>query len=104
MDQPTVLEIGEINDWSSIVVRLKAEGVSVIDIITIGRRPSRSATYHALGDGHHDTDQPTNTSNVESLIRLMVGRDLGAVPQEVAACGYEILRVEGIQRGLHCRH
>ena len=102
MDEPTSsLSIREINDLFSIVRELKAEGVSVIYISHhLEETFQISDRITVLRDGHHIATQPTNTLNVDKLIRLMVGRDLSEqFPKETAARGDEILRVEGLNQG-----
>ena len=102
MDEPTSsLSIREINDLFSIVRELKAEGVSVIYISHhLEETFQISDRITVLRDGHHISTQPTDTLNVDKLIRLMVGRDLSEqFPKETAARGDEILRVEGLNQG-----
>jgi ribose transport system ATP-binding protein len=102
MDEPTSsLSIREINDLFSIVRELKAEGVSVIYISHhLEETFQISDRITVLRDGRHIATQPTDTLNVDKLIRLMVGRDLSEqFPKETAARGDEILRVEGLSQG-----
>ena len=77
MDEPTSsLSIREINDLFSIVRELKADGVSVIYISHhLEETFQISDRITVLRDGHHIATQPTDTLNIDKLIRLMVGRD-----------------------------
>lgn len=102
MDEPTsALSLNEINDLFEIIRQLKAEGVSVIyishhleEVFEIGDRIT------ILRDGHTIGTYPASELNMDSLIALMVGRQLSEqFPKEVGQRGKEMLRVEGLKRG-----
>ncbi|MEZ4771084.1 MAG: sugar ABC transporter ATP-binding protein [Caldilineales bacterium] len=106
MDEPTSsLSIREINDLFDIVRELKEQGVSVTyishhleEVFQISDRTT------VLRDGQLIKTLPTPQLNVDSLIRLMVGRDLSEqFPKEVAPRGKEVLRVEDLNRGMTLR-
>ncbi len=106
MDEPTSsLSIREISELFNIVRELKAEGVAVIyishhleEVFQISDRTT------VLRDGRRIATQPTNTLDVDKLIRLMVGRDLSEqFPKQPAERGHEVLRVEGLNQGNRLR-
>lgn len=102
MDEPTsALSLHEIDDLFAIIRDLKANNVSVIYISHhLDEAFVLSDRITVLRDGRHIATQPIGALNMESLIRLMVGRDLSEqFPKEVAPVGDEALRVEGLTRG-----
>ena len=102
MDEPTAsLSLNEINDLFDIIRELKTHGVSVIYISHhLEEAFEISDRITVLRDGRRVSTQPTSSLNVDSLIRLMVGRDLSEkFPKEAATRGKEVLRVEGLNQG-----
>lgn len=99
MDEPTSsLSIREINDLFAIVRELQSQGVSIIYISHhLEETFEISDRTTVLRDGKRITTQPSSDLNVDSLIRLMVGRDLSEkFPKEQVKRGQEVLRVEGL--------
>jgi ribose transport system ATP-binding protein len=102
MDEPTAsLSLHEINDLFEIIRELKANNVSVVYISHhLEEAFAISDRITVLRDGRLVSTQPTSDLNVDSLIRLMVGRDLSEqFPKEAAQRGKEVLRVEGLNQG-----
>ena len=99
MDEPTsALSVREIDDLFAIIRELKANGVSLVYI-----SHHLDEVFHVtdrttvLRDGRLITTQPTSDLTHDSLINMMVGRDLSEqFPKEVAPRGQEALRVEGL--------
>jgi ribose transport system ATP-binding protein len=101
MDEPTSsLSIREINDLFAIVGQLKASGVAIVYISHhLEETFAITDRITVLRDGHYVATRPTGELNIDSLIGLMVGRDLSEkFPKEVIPRGTEILRVEGLNR------
>lgn len=102
MDEPTsALSLNEINDLFTIIQQLKSEGVSVIYISHhLEETFVVSDRITVLRDGRHVATRATRELNIDSLISLMVGRQLSEkFPKEVTARGPEVLRVEGLTQG-----
>ncbi len=81
MDEPTSTLTGQETELLfEIIERLKKNGVAVVFVShkldEIFRMCDR---LHVLRDGHHVGVTPTDQTNREELIRLMVGRDLGTL-------------------------
>ena len=102
MDEPTsALSVREIEYLFTIIHQLRTQGVAIIYIshhleetFRLGDRTT------VLRDGQRVATLPTRELNVDSLIRLMVGRDLSEkFPKETAPQGKEVLRVEGLNQG-----
>lgn len=102
MDEPTsALSLNEINDLFSIIRQLKAEGVSIIyishhleEVFQIGDRVT------VLRDGHYIATYATSELDMDTMIGLMVGRQLSEkFPKEFVPRGEPVLRVEGFTRG-----
>ncbi len=104
MDEPTSsLSPREITNLFSIVRELRANGVSIIYISHhLEEAFEISDRITILRDGRHIATQPAGELNIDSLIRLMVGRDLSEkFPKEPTPRGPEMLRVEGLnQQGI----
>ena len=107
MDEPTAaLNDAEINELFIIINRLKAEGVGIVYIshkMDEIKRISDRVTI--MRDGEYVATVPAAETPIETIIAMMVGRELGAseavVPQgedaEVA------LEVRGLTRGREIR-
>lgn len=107
MDEPTsALSVREIEDLFAIIHELKAQGVSIIYISHhLDETFQISDRITVLRDGRQITTQPTNTLNVDSLIRHMVGRDVSEqFPKEITPRGPEVLRVENLNQGDRLRN
>jgi ribose transport system ATP-binding protein len=101
MDEPTAaLSLREIADLFTIVRELKDHGVSTIFISHhLDETFELSDRTTVLRDGQLVSTQPTSELTTQSLIQLMVGRDLAAHdPKKPVEAGAEILRVEGLGR------
>jgi ribose transport system ATP-binding protein len=107
MDEPTsALSLNEINDLFSIIRQLKAEGVSIIyishhldEVFEIGDRVT------VLRDGHTIATHATSELDMDTMIGLMVGRQLSEqFPKETAPRGEAVLRVEGLTRGTRLKN
>lgn len=106
MDEPTsALSVREIADLFAIIEELKASGVSIVYISHhLEENFEISDRVTVLRDGRHVTTSPTDTLNLDMLIRLMVGRDLSEkFPKEIIPRGAEVLRVEGLNQGNRLR-
>lgn len=102
MDEPTsALSLREIDDLFAIINELKSSGVAVIYISHhLEENFEISDRITVLRDGRYITTQPTSALNVDSLIRLMVGRDLSEkFPKESVQRGEEVLRIESLNQG-----
>src|SRR5690606_18210097 len=107
MDEPTAaLNDAEINELFIIINRLKAEGVGIVYIshkMDEIKRISDRVTI--MRDGEYVATVPAAETPIETIIAMMVGRELSAseavVPQgedaEVA------LEVRGLTRGREIR-
>jgi ribose transport system ATP-binding protein len=101
MDEPTAsLSLREIADLFTIVRELKSHGVSTIFISHhLDETFELSDRTTVLRDGRLVATLSTSELDTQSLIQLMVGRDLAAHdPKRPAPIGDEILRVEGLTR------
>jgi len=101
MDEPTSsLSIREINDLFAIVRELKAAGVAIVYISHhLEETFAITDRITVLRDGRNVATKPTSELNIDSLVRLMVGRDLSEkYPKEIAPRGEEVLRVENLNR------
>lgn len=102
MDEPTsALSMREIDELFGIIRQLRETGVSIIYISHhLDETFELSDRITVLRDGRHIATQDTSTLNTDSLIRLMVGRDLSEqFPKETTDQGKEILRVENLNQG-----
>ncbi len=101
MDEPTSsLSIREINDLFAIVKELKDAGVAIVYISHHLEEPFAIADrITVLRDGRNVATKPTGELNIDSLVRLMVGRDLSEkYPKAIVPRGEEVLRVEHLNR------
>jgi ribose transport system ATP-binding protein len=106
MDEPTSsLSIREIEYLFGIIEELKAAGVAIIYISHhLEEAFAVADRITVLRDGAHVATRPAADLDVDSLIRLMVGRDLSEkFPKEVASFTGEVLRVEGLGQGKKLR-
>ncbi|HSD83504.1 MAG TPA: sugar ABC transporter ATP-binding protein, partial [Anaerolineae bacterium] len=99
MDEPTSsLSIREINDLFAIVTELKEAGVAIVYISHhLEETFAVADRITVLRDGQRVATKPIGELNLDSLVRLMVGRDLSEkYPKEIVPRGEEVLRVEGL--------
>ena len=97
LDEPTAaLSRQEINDFYGIVRRLKEQGKGIIFIThKFDEIFSLADRYLVLRDGASVGEGRIAEADEQSLVRLMVGRDLEHVyPQMPAASAQELLKVE----------
>ena len=107
MDEPTAaLSEAEVANLVRIVRALKAEGLSIIFVThrldEVFRLCDR---YTVLRDGHYVASGQVAETNVEAVIRMMVGRDVGALYGErpIPEHGKVALEVEGLTRRRNAR-
>ena len=107
MDEPTAaLSETEVANLVRIVRALKAEGLSIIFVThrldEVFRLCDR---YTVLRDGHYVASGNVAETNVEAIIRMMVGRDVGALYGErpIPDHGKVALEVEGLTRRRNAR-
>jgi rhamnose transport system ATP-binding protein len=99
LDEPTAaLSRQEINEFYGIVRRLKSQGKGIIFIThKFDEIFSLADRYIVLRDGASVGEGRIADADEQSLVRLMVGRDLEHVyPTMPAASTTELLRVEGL--------
>ena len=97
LDEPTAaLSRQEINDFYGIVRRLKAQGKGIIFIThKFDEIFSLADRYLVLRDGASVGEGRIADADEQSLVRLMVGRDLEHVyPEMPPASAQELLKVE----------
>jgi ribose transport system ATP-binding protein len=102
MDEPTSsLSIREISELFNIVRELKEQGVAIIYISHhLEETFALADRITVLRDGRYIATRPASDLTIDSLIRLMVGRDLSEkFPKEPVPPGKEVLRVEGLNQG-----
>lgn len=106
LDEPTAaLTDREIEKLFDVIANLKAKGVGMIyishrmeEIFKISDRIT------VLRDGKYIGTRETKETNMEELVRMMVGRDINdRFPKIEIAPGEERLRVEGISLGNRLR-
>ena len=102
MDEPTsALSEAEVANLARIIRTLKAEGLSIIFVThrleEIFRLCDR---YTVLRDGHYVASGAVPDTNAQAIIRMMVGRDVGALYGErpIPEHGPVALEVEGLTR------
>jgi inositol transport system ATP-binding protein len=102
MDEPTsALSEAEVANLVRIIRALKAEGLSVIFVTHRLEEVFRFCDrYTVLRDGHYVASGRVAETNVEAIIRLMVGRDVGALYGErpIPEHGSVALEVQGLTR------
>lgn len=101
MDEPTAaLTEREVERLFELIRNLKGQGVGIIyishrleELRSIGDRVT------VLRDGHNVGTYPINETDVDMLVRLMIGRDLQQFEVgEVSPDAPEVLRVENLTR------
>jgi ABC-type sugar transport system ATPase subunit len=107
MDEPTsALSEAEVANLCDIVRKLKAEGLSVIFVTHRLEEVFRLCDrYTVLRDGRFVGDGDVTSTNVEAIIRMMVGRDVGSLygSRPIPAPGPIALEVEGLTRRRNAR-
>jgi len=102
MDEPTsALSEAEVANLIRIIRALKAEGLSIIFVTHRLEEVFRLCDrYTVLRDGHYVGSGNVADTNVDAIIRMMVGRDVGALygPPPVSARGAVALEVRGLTR------
>jgi inositol transport system ATP-binding protein len=102
MDEPTAaLSEAEVANLVRIVRALKAEGLSIIFVTHRLEEVFRLCDrYTVLRDGHYVASGRVADTNVDAIIRMMVGRDVGALYGErpIPEHGRVALEVEGLTR------
>jgi inositol transport system ATP-binding protein len=102
MDEPTsALSETEVANLARIIDRLKAEGLSIIFVTHRLEEVFRICDrYTVLRDGHFVGSGRVAETNVDAIIRMMVGRDVGALYGErpIPEHGPVALEVEGLTR------
>lgn len=97
MDEPTsALTQGETERLFANIDRLRDNGVTILYISHKMDEVFRVADdITILRDGHHISTQPASTLDVNSIIHMMVGREVNNIyPYEERPLGDEILRIE----------
>jgi ribose transport system ATP-binding protein len=98
MDEPTSsLSSKEVDALFSLMHRLKEKGVSVVfishrleEVLQVVDR------IIVMRDGHRVGTLSKQEASEESIIRLMVGREVGLFPKEIAKVGKPVLEVRNI--------
>jgi inositol transport system ATP-binding protein len=107
MDEPTAaLSEAEVANLVRIVRALKAEGLSIIFVTHRLEEVFRLCDrYTVLRDGHYVASGRVADTNVDAIIRMMVGRDVGALYGErpIPEHGKVALEVEGLTRRRNAR-
>ncbi len=107
MDEPTAaLSEAEVANLFRIVRALKAEGLSIIFVTHRLEEVFRLCDrYTVLRDGRYVASGAVAETNVEAIIRMMVGRDVGALYGErpIPEHGGVALEVSGLTRRRNAR-
>ncbi len=102
MDEPTAaLSEAEVANLAGIIRTLKAEGISIIFVTHRLEEVFRLCdNFTVLRDGRYVGAGKVKDTSVEAIIRMMVGRDVGALysARPIPAPGPEALKVEGLTR------
>src|SRR5271165_4081353 len=102
MDEPTsALSEAEVANLARIVTTLKAEGLSIIFVTHRLEEVFRLCDrYTVLCDGHYVGSGRVADTNVDAIIRMMVGRDVGALygKRPIPEHGPVALEVKGLTR------
>ena len=102
MDEPTsALSEAEVANLSGIIRKLKSEGISIIFVTHRLEEVFRLCDrYTVLRDGHFVGSGRVAETNVESIIRMMVGRDVASLYGErpIPEPGPVTLEVKGLTR------
>jgi inositol transport system ATP-binding protein len=107
MDEPTsALSEAEVANLVRIIRTLKAEGLSIIFVTHRLEEVFRLCDrYTVLRDGHYVASGRVAETSVDAIIRMMVGRDVGALYGErpIPKHGKVALEVEGLTRRRNAR-
>jgi rhamnose transport system ATP-binding protein len=101
MDEPTAaLSPHEVETLFRTVRRLRERGVAIVFIShRLEEVEALADTVTVLRDGRHVATRPADQLPHSEIVRLMVGRSLGALfPKEEAEIGEVVLRAEGLSR------
>ena len=102
MDEPTsALSETEVANLADIIRRLKAEGLSIIFVTHRLEEVFRLCDrYTVLRDGRYVGSGRIADTNVDAIIRMMVGRDVGALygARPISEHSGVALEVEGLTR------
>jgi ABC-type sugar transport system ATPase subunit len=107
MDEPTsALSEAEVANLAQIIRKLKADGLSIIFVTHRLEEVFRLCDrYTVLRDGHYVGSGAVADTNVDAIIRMMVGRDVGALygARPIPEHGAVALEVEGLTRRRNAR-
>ena len=107
MDEPTsALSEAEVANLARIVRTLKAEGLSIIFVTHRLEEVFRLCDrYTVLRDGHYVGSGAVAETSVDAIIRMMVGRDVGALygARPIPEHGAVALEVERLTRRRNAR-
>src|SRR5271167_2649359 len=107
MDEPTAaLSETEVANLVRIVRALKAEGLSIIFVTHRLEEVFRLCDrYTVLRDGHYVGSGRVADTSIDAIIRMMVGRDVGALygARPIPEHGAVALEVEGLTRRRNAR-
>lgn len=101
MDEPTsALSVRETQDLFKIIRQLRSEGVAILFISHKFDEIFEIAdSYTVLRDGAYVGEGSIADATVDSLVHMMVGRDLAQLfPERSSSPGERILSVEGFSR------
>ncbi|HVW48898.1 MAG TPA: sugar ABC transporter ATP-binding protein [Trinickia sp.] len=103
MDEPTAaLNDAEIHDLFRIIRQLQSQGVGIVYIShKMDELREISSRVTVMRDGQYVATVPTATTPIETIIALMVGRELDMTQRRasVASDGEVALDVKGLTRG-----
>lgn len=103
MDEPTAaLNDAEIHDLFRIIRKLQSQGVGIVYIShKMDELREISSRVTVMRDGQYVATVPTATTPIETIIALMVGRELDMTQRRasVASDGEVALDVKGLTRG-----
>ena len=105
MDEPTsVLDRDETGRLFDIVRKLKSRGISIIfithrleEVFDIADR------IVVLRDGKRIGELKAKEANIDTVVKMMVGRELITFPKQPVSIGEVILEVKGLSRGDNVR-
>jgi ribose transport system ATP-binding protein len=105
MDEPTsVLDRDETGRLFDIVRKLKSRGISIIfithrleEVFDIADR------IVVLRDGKRIGELRVKEANIDTVVKMMVGRELITFPKQPVSIGEVILEVKGLSRGDNVR-
>jgi ribose transport system ATP-binding protein len=105
MDEPTsVLDRDETGRLFDIVRKLKSRGISIIfithrleEVFDIADR------IVVLRDGKRIGELKVKEANIDTVVKMMVGRELITFPKQPVSIGEVILEVKGLSRGDNVR-